>query len=84
MPSQHAVDVLIITALREEYDAVLQVADGAFEGCVRTTTYAELLKIATLKGYSRGWVDSFFWSIANDEDETESAPTSAPSSVLPT
>ncbi|MBK9263667.1 MAG: hypothetical protein IPM54_28175 [Polyangiaceae bacterium] len=49
---------------------------------LRTTTYADLLKIATAKGYPRTWVESFFRAAANDEEEaeTEVAPESVPAS----
>lgn len=38
---------------------------------LRTTTYAELLKIAVAKGYPRDWVDSFFRPLSADDVEAE-------------
>jgi len=48
---------------------------------LRTSTYADLLKLATSQGYSRAWVESFFRAAANDDEETETdvdAATPAP------
>jgi hypothetical protein len=52
---------------------------------LRTTTYAELLKVSVAKGYSRAWVDSFFRSAPDDEDdnETEAAPPPSPAPATP-
>jgi hypothetical protein len=36
---------------------------------LRLTTYAELLKVAAEKGYSRAWADSFFPVEANAPEE---------------
>jgi hypothetical protein len=47
---------------------------------LRTTTYAELLKIAVAKGYPRDWVESFFRPLSSDDVEAEEpeAPEPAP------
>ncbi|UQA55831.1 hypothetical protein [Polyangium aurulentum] len=49
---------------------------------LRTTTYAELLKISADKGYPRSWVESFFRtaSAASDpsDEDAESPATSTP------
>lgn len=52
---------------------------------LRTTTYAELLKVSATNGYSRAWVDSFFRSVLDNEDDAnaESAPTSSTASATP-
>ena len=52
---------------------------------LRTTTYAELLKIATTKGYSRAWVDSFFRAVLDDADDAEpdATPGATPAPVTP-
>jgi hypothetical protein len=50
---------------------------------LRTTTYAELLKVSAAKGYSRGWVDSFFRSVLDNEDEPEIEAASTPAPVTP-
>jgi hypothetical protein len=48
---------------------------------LRTTTCADLLKIATAKGYSRAWADSFFRSAPDDERDSETEATPAPASA---
>lgn len=48
---------------------------------LRTTTFAELLKIATEKGYPRTWVESFFRS---DSSSTEEETTETPEATEPT
>lgn len=47
---------------------------------LRTTTYADLLKISATKSYGRSWVESFFRSALDDESdaEPEAAPVSTP------
>jgi hypothetical protein len=45
---------------------------------LRTTTYAELLKIATEKGYATSWADTFFRSDSTAASEGDTPPTPAP------
>jgi hypothetical protein len=42
---------------------------------LRTTTYAELLKIAAEKDYPRSWVDAFFEDSATEDDEEPTSQT---------
>ncbi|HRI69187.1 MAG TPA: hypothetical protein PK156_33380 [Polyangium sp.] len=42
---------------------------------LRTTTYAELLKISVAKGYPKSWVESFFRQ-AEDDSEADTTPES--------
>ena len=49
---------------------------------LRTTTYAELLKIAANKGYPKSWVESFFRQ-ANDDNDDESTSSSTPTPPNP-
>jgi hypothetical protein len=45
---------------------------------LRTTTFAELLKIATAKGLPKSWVESFFRQATDDsEDSSQSSPSDA-------
>jgi hypothetical protein len=50
---------------------------------LRTTTYAELLKVATEKGLGKAWGETFFRSSSSasgSDAETESSETSEPAS----
>lgn len=49
---------------------------------LRTTTYAELLKIATDKGYPKSWVESFFRQ-SHDDNDDDSAPSSSSTPTVP-
>ena len=52
---------------------------------LRLTTYAELLKIAAEKGYSRAWADSFFPADASalEEPAAPEAPATPEAPVKP-
>jgi hypothetical protein len=51
---------------------------------LRTTTYAELLKIATEKGYPKSWVESFFRSASSGSDAEGEEAAEPPAASDPT
>jgi hypothetical protein len=50
---------------------------------LRTTVYAELLKLGAANGYTRAWADSFFRTGSSEETTTETTPAVTPAPATP-